>query len=208
MAKSHKFRKVVLGAGALAVAGKVGYNKYKGIKEKFDKEENESLDLEVKKYNGIFTKKVVEVEDEEFNGCEVKVIGSSAVIDLGLATFEKDVYINFESKLSNVKIVLPEGVNVTCDIEKTASNIKNLVDNVDEEGIHTVYVIGNAFISNVEIIPINFYVDDESDFEDIVTDEDEDKIDIDFVDAHDAVDTVDANNTDDDEKQKVAISEE
>lgn len=167
---AKKFAKTLVGIGAAAVAGKVAYDKYKTVKEAFTKEENESIDAEVKKYNAIFEKKVVEVEDEEFSGCEIKTVGSKAVLDLGLAVFEKDVYINFNSTASTLTIILPEGVNVACDIEKSVSSVKNLVDNVDEEGIHTVYVIGKAVGSSIEIIPVNFYMDDDDDFED--TDED------------------------------------
>lgn len=139
---AKKFAKTLVGIGAAAVAGKVAYDKYKTVKEAFTKEENESVDAEVKKYNAIFEKKVVEVEDEEFSGCEIKTVGAKAVLDLGLAVFEKDVYINFNSTASTLTIILPEGVNAACDIEKSVSSVKNLVDNVDEEGIHTVYVIG------------------------------------------------------------------
>ena len=167
---AKKFAKTLVGIGAAAVAGKVAYDKYKTVKEAFTKEENESVDAEVKKYNAIFEKKVVEVEDEEFSGCEIKTVGAKAVLALGLAVFEKDVYINFNSTASTLTIILPEGVNVACDIEKSVSSVKNLVDNVDEEGIHTVYVIGKAVGSSIEIIPVNFYMDDDDDFED--TDED------------------------------------
>ena len=167
---AKKFAKTLVGIGAAAVAGKVAYDKYKTVKEAFTKEENESVDAEVKKYNAIFEKKVVEVEDEEFSGCEINTVGAKAVLDLGLAVFEKDVYINFNSTASTLTIILPEGVNVACDIEKSVSSVKNLVDNVDEEGIHTVYVIGKAVGSSIEIIPVNFYMDDDDDFED--TDED------------------------------------
>ena len=163
---AKKFAKTLVGIGAAAVAGKVAYDKYKTVKEAFTKEENESVDAEVKKYNAIFEKKVVEVEDEEFSGCEIMTVGAKAVLDLGLAVFEKDVYINFNSTASTLTIILPEGVNVACDIEKSVSSVKNLVDNVDEEGIHTVYVIGKAVGSSIEIIPVNFYMDDDDDFED------------------------------------------
>lgn len=166
MAK-NKFFKTVVTLGTLGVAAKVAYDKYKNVKSEFEKEENDSLGTEVKKYNAIFQNKVVEVDDEVFTGCEVKAIGSKAVIDLGLAVFEKDVYIDFTSKASSVTIVLPEGVNVACDIEKRASVINNLVENTDEEGIHTVYVIGTADASRIQIVPVDFYVDDDDDFEDI-----------------------------------------
>lgn len=170
--KKGGFAKFVIGAGAVAVAGKVAYSKYKTTKEKYAREENDSVDNEVRKYNAICENKIVEVEDEEFSGCEVKAVGSKTVLDLGLAVFEKDVYINFSSTASKVTIILPEGVNATCDVEKVMSGVRNLVDNVDEEGIHTVYIIGKAVASNVEVIPVNFYVDDD-DFEDESLFEDE-----------------------------------
>mgnify|MGYP001540653643 CR=1 FL=1 len=165
--------KAAVGIGAVVVAGKVAYEKYKTTKSRYTKEEQDSADLEVRKYNAICEKKVVEVEDEEFVGCEIKSVASNTTLDLGLAVFEKDVYINFESVCSNVTIILPEGVNVACDIEKRIAGVHNLVENVDEEGIHTVYVIGKATLSKVDIIPVNFYVDD-NDVEDILAEDDVD----------------------------------
>lgn len=188
---AKKLIKTVAGVGAIAVAGKVGYDKYKNVKKQFIQEENDSIDAEVKKYNAIFDKKVVEIEDEEFTGCEVKVIGAKAVIDLGLAVFEKDVYINFTSTASNLTIILPEGVNAASDVEKTFSGVKNLVENVDEEGIHTVYVIGKAVLSNIEIIPVNFYVDDDDDFEDVISKDDEELAEQESVDKADNEEVVD-----------------
>ena len=188
---AKKLIKTVAGVGAIAVAGKVGYDKYKNVKKQFTQEENDSIDAEIKKYNAIFDKKVVEIEDEEFTGCEVKVIGAKVVIDLGLAVFEKDVYINFTSTASNLTIILPEGVNAASDVEKTFSGVKNLVENVDEEGIHTVYVIGKAVLSNIEIIPVNFYVDDDDDFEDVISKDDEELAEQESVDKADNEEVVD-----------------
>ncbi len=170
MAK-RKLAKTIVCLGALGVASKVAYSKYKTAKETYAQEEADSVGDEVKKYNALFEKKVIEVEDEEFTGCEIKAVSSSIVVDLGLATFEKDVYINFTSTASSLTIILPEGVNVACDITRTASGMRNLVDNVEEEDIHTVYIIGKAVCSNIEVVPVNFYVDDEDDFEDISDDE-------------------------------------
>ena len=133
MAKKHGLAKVVLGVGAAAVAGKVALDKFKKTKERFVKEENDSLDDEIRKYNAIVEKKFIEVEDEVFAGCELKSVASKTVLDLGLAVFEKDVYINFSSNASSVTIILPEGVNATCDISRKIAGVKNLVDNVDEE---------------------------------------------------------------------------
>ena len=173
MAKKHGLAKIVLGVGAAAVAGKVALDKFKKTKERFVKEENDSLDDEIRKYNAIGEKKVIEVEDEVFAGSELKSVASKTVLDLGLAVFEKDVYINFSSNASSVTIILPEGVNATCDISRKIAGVKNLVDNVDEEGIHTVYIIGKAVCSNVEVIPVNFYVDEEDEEDSDFVDEDD-----------------------------------
>jgi hypothetical protein len=157
------------------VASKAAYDKYKEVKTKFEQEENESKGFEVKNYNAIFqSNKVVEVEDEEFTGCEVKAIGSKMVVDLGLAVFEKDVYVDLTSVASTVTIVLPEGVNAACDVEKRMSSVTSLVQNTDEEGIHTVYIIGKADVSKIEVVPVDFYVDSDDDFEDFVDEDAED----------------------------------
>lgn len=55
--------------------------------------------------------------------------------------------------------------NVTCDIDKKLAKVGNYVENSDEDGIHTVYIIGKADLSKVEVVPVNFYVDDEDDYE-------------------------------------------
>ena len=167
--KKNGLLKFAVGVGAAAVAGKVAYDKVKAAKNKLTKEEQDSAELEVRKYNAVCEKRDVEIEDEEFMGCEVKAIASKLTVDLSLAVFEKDVYINFESIISNVSIILPDGVNVTCDIYKKLAGVHNYVENTDEEGIHTVYIIGKAVLGSVEVIPVNFYVDDEDveeDFDD------------------------------------------
>ena len=172
--KKNGVLKLAVGRGAAAVAGKVAYDKFKAAKSKLTKEENDSAELEVRKYNAVCENRMVEIEDEEFMGCEVKAIASKMTLDLSLAVFEKDVYINFESICANVSIVLPDGVNVTCDIDKKLANVGNYVENSDEDGIHTVYIIGKADLSKVEVVPVNFYVDDEDDYEDVEDDFEED----------------------------------
>ena len=150
MAKKGSLLKTVIGLGSLAVAGKVAYDKYRNTKEKYVKEEKESADDVVKKYNAIAESKVIEIQDEEFEGCEIKASASKVVLDLSLAVIEKDVYINFKSQASSVVIVVPEGVNVTCDIEKVASRVRNEVINVDEEGIKAASLANENVIAATE----------------------------------------------------------
>ena len=65
MAKK-KFLKTVAALGAIGVASKIAYDKYKEVSARFEQEENDSLSSEVRKYNAIFSNKVVEVDDEVF----------------------------------------------------------------------------------------------------------------------------------------------
>lgn len=165
MAKKGSFLKTIIGVGSLAVAGKVVYDKYKGTKEEYVREENESKEAAVKKYNAIAESKVIELQDEEFEGCDIKASASKVVLDLSLAVIVKDVYINFKSQASNVMIVLPDSVNAVCDVENTVSRVKNEVENVNDKDIPTVYIIGIARMSSIYVIPADFYGEDD-DFED------------------------------------------
>ena len=79
MAKK-KFLKTVAALGAIGVASKIAYDKYKEVSARFEQEENDSISDEVRKYNAIFGNKVVEVNDEVFTGCEVKAIASNVSI--------------------------------------------------------------------------------------------------------------------------------
>ncbi len=169
MAKKSLF-KAAVGVTAAAVAGKVAYDKYKVVKDQYDKEEEESSYDEIKKYNAVATSKAVEVEDEVFNGCEIKAVASKVIVDLSYAIIEKDVYINFKSNVSSVLIVLPDGVNATCDIEKVASRVNNEVEN-SEDNKNTVYIIGKANGSSVEVLPFSAFVEEDED--DDFIDEDE-----------------------------------
>lgn len=169
MAKKGSFIKTVIGIGSVVVAGKVAYNKYKVTRDKFEKEENESAEDEVKKYNAIATSRTIEYDaNEVFTGCDIKAVGAKVVLDLSVASIEKDVYVNFKTDASSFVIVLPEYVNVVCDVEKVASLVRNEVIN-NMEGCPTVYVMGESKLSVIDVIPVDFYdeadeSDDESDF--------------------------------------------
>ena len=51
--KKNGVLKLAVGIGAAAVAGKVAYDKVKAAKSKLTKEENDSAELEVRKYNAV-----------------------------------------------------------------------------------------------------------------------------------------------------------
>lgn len=97
MAKKSKFAKAVVALGAIGVASKIAYDKYKNVKDDFVKEETASAEDDVKKYNAIFEKKVVEVEDEEFMGCEVKAVGQRQLSTLDLQYLKRMYILIFQA---------------------------------------------------------------------------------------------------------------
>ncbi|MCH3986651.1 MAG: hypothetical protein LKG56_03185 [Lachnospiraceae bacterium] len=166
MSRRHSVFKTVVGLAAAAGAAKVGYDQYKKTKEKFAKQEQESENELIRKYNTLFERRVVEADEETFQGCEINAVGSHFILDLGKSVFTKDVYISLSAKGSSVKIILPQNVGAQCDITRTASVVQNFAEDTAEEYDCRVFVIGDAIGSRIEVIPMSFYADDDFDEED------------------------------------------
>ncbi|MGI5989216.1 MAG: hypothetical protein ACOX78_02970 [Lachnospiraceae bacterium] len=166
MSKRHSALKTMLGLAAAAGAAKIGYDQYKKTKEKFEKQEAESENELIRKYNTIFERRVVEADEETFQGCEINAIGSHFILDLGKAVFTKDVYISLSAKASSVKIILPQNVGAQCDITRTGSAVQNFAEDTEEEYDCRIFIIGSAIGSRIEVIPMSFYADDDFDEED------------------------------------------
>lgn len=164
--------KLVIGAAAVGVAVKVGRDKYKSKKKQYEDEELESSRDLIKKYTAFFDRKLVEVPEGPFEGCELKAFSSKLTLDLSRANIEKDVYISFSAKGSSLSIITAKGVSVVCDITDNLSRIRNHSEK-KEAGKPTIYLIGNAVGSTIEIVPENVYLDDdeaeeEMDMKDII----------------------------------------
>jgi hypothetical protein len=166
MSRRHSVFKTVVGLAAAAGAAKVGYDQYKKTKEKFERQEQESESELIRKYNTIFERRVVEADEETFQGCEINAVGAHFILDLGKSVFTKDVYISLSAKASSVKIILPQNVGAQCDITRTASVVQNFAEDTAEEYDCRIFVIGDAIGSRIEVIPMSFYADDDFDEED------------------------------------------
>lgn len=166
MSRRHSVFKTVVGLAAAAGAAKVGYDQYKKTKEKFARQEQESENELIRKYNTIFERRVVEADEETFQGCEINAVGSHFILDLGKSIFTKDVYISLSAKASSVKIILPQNVGAQCDVTRTASVVQNFAEDTAQEYDCRIFVIGDALASRIEVIPMSFYADDDFDEED------------------------------------------
>ena len=166
MSRRHSALKTVIGLAAAAGAAKVGYDQYKKTKEKFEKQEADSESELIRKYNTIFERRVIEADEETFQGCEINAIGAHFILDLGKAVFTKDVYISLSAKCSSVKIILPQNVGAQCDISRTGSFVQNFAEDTDEEYDCRIFIIGDAIGSRIEVIPMSFYADDDFSEED------------------------------------------
>ncbi len=169
---SKRILKIAIGAAALGIAVKLGYDKYKEKKKEYRKEEEDTKDDIIRKYTAFFDRKLVEVEEGPFEGCELKAFSSKLILDMSRAKLEKDIYVSFDAKGSNLSIILPPGVNTNVDIARNLSRINNYSEK-RAKNLHTVYIIGNAIGSSVEIVPENVYLDNDEeeeneDFADVI----------------------------------------
>ncbi len=168
--KLLKFTAVAVIAG---VAIKYGTDKYRQKKKEYAKMEEESKNDLLRKYTAFFDRKLVEIEDGYFEGCELKSFSSKLVLDLSRAVFEKDAYISIDIKGTSLTVILPAGQSVKTNINNIFTRVTDHVQRVKSD--NTVYIIGKAWGSNIEIAPESVYMDDDvkeelDDFHEIVGD--------------------------------------
>ena len=164
--------KLAIGVAAAGVVIKIGRDKYKSKKKQYEEEELQSAGDLIKKYTAFFDRKLVEVPAGPFEGCELKAFSSKLILDLTRADIEKDVYISFNAKGSVISIITAKGVSVVTDVTESLSKTKNHSEKKSKDK-PTVYLIGNAIGSTIEIVPENVYLDDdeaeeEMDMKDII----------------------------------------
>ena len=161
--------KVIKFGAAAAVAGvaiKLGYDKYKQKKQEYHDMEYETRNDPIRKYTAFFDRKLVEVEEGPFEGCEIKAFSSKLVLDLSRVTIEKDIYISFDIKGTSLTVIFPAGAGVRTDISNIMTKVTNHLERSEDKA--TFYFIGKGVASNIEIIPENLYMDDDAkeEFED------------------------------------------
>ena len=159
MSFTGKVLKIGAAAVITGVAVKCGIDKYRQKKLEYIKLEEESKNDLLRKYTAFFDRKLVEIEDGVFEGCELKTFSSKLVLDLSRATLEKDVYISIDVKGTSLTIILPTGQNIKTDINNIFTKVTD-----HSKGIHsgnTIYIIGRAWGSNIEIAPESVYMDDD-----------------------------------------------
>ncbi|MBS4900417.1 MAG: hypothetical protein KHZ87_06635 [Clostridiales bacterium] len=161
---SKKLFKVIALAAVAGLSVKLISDKYKKLKREYAQEEEGSLSDPIKKYTAFFERRLVEVPEGEFRGCELKALHSKLVIDLSRTSIEKEVYISFTAKMSNISIIVPSKVRAELDVNKTFGDLMNYADNAGDDA-PVIHVIGNSIASNIEILPENIYIDDEEEEE-------------------------------------------
>ena len=158
--KILKFGAVAVAAG---VAIKVGTDMYRKKKKEYALLEEDSRHDLIRKYTAFFDRKLVEIEDGPFEGCELKVFSSKLVLDLSRASIEKDVYISINVKGASLTVIMPAGQRVTTDVNNVFTKISDHLENAKSE--HTVYLMGKAWGSNIEIVPEHIYMDNDAEEE-------------------------------------------
>lgn len=157
---SKKIFKLIALTAVAGLSIKLLSDKYKKLKREYAQEEEESFADPIKKYTAFFERRLVEVPEGEFRGCELKALRSKLVLDLSRTDISKDVYISFTAKFSNISIIVPGSVKAEIDINKVFGDLMNYADNLGDDA-PIVHVLGNSIASNIEILPENIYIDDE-----------------------------------------------
>ncbi len=158
---SNKILKLAIGTAVAGVAIKIGRDKYKSKKRQYEEEELQSANDLIKKYTAFFDRKLVEIPEGPFEGCELKAFSSKLILDLSRAQIVKDVYISFNAKGSFLSIITAKGVSVVTDINENLSRITNRSEKRKKDK-PVIYLIGNATGSTVEIVPENVYLDEDT----------------------------------------------
>ncbi len=171
MSFTGKLLKISAVAIVAGVAIKIGTDKYRQKKKEYARIEEKSKNDLIRKYTAFFDRKLVEIEDGSFEGCDIKSLGSKLVIDLSRAVIEKDVYISVDLKATSLTVILPSGQSVRSDINNIFTKVTDNTDSAESE--HTIYIVGKARGCNVEIASDSVFMDDDikeeyEDFNEIV----------------------------------------
>lgn len=159
MSFTSKLLKFTVAAVIAGVAIKYGTDKYRQKKKEYAKMEEESKNDLLRKYTAFFDRKLVEIEDGSFEGCELKSFSSKLVLDLSRAVLEKDAYISIDVRGTSLTVILPVGQSVKTDINNIFTKVTNHVRGTGSD--NTIYIIGRAWGSNIEIAPETVYMDDD-----------------------------------------------
>lgn len=164
------FTSRILKVGAVAVVAgvaiKVSTDKYRQKKKEYAMLEDDSRYDLIRKYTAFFDRKLVEIEDGPFEGCEIKSFGAKLVLDLSRAVIEKDVYISIDIKATSLIVILPAGQRAKTDFNNVFAKV---IDNLEnEESENTVYLVGKARGCKIEIVPEHIFMDNDAkeEFED------------------------------------------
>ena len=159
MSFTSKFLKFTAAAVIAGVAIKYGTDKYRQKKKEYARMEEDSKNDLLRKYTAFFDRKLVEIEDGPFEGCEIKSFSSKLVLDLSRAVLEKDVYISINVKGTSLTVILPAGQSVKTDINNIFTKVSNHAQRGKSDNV--IYIIGRAWGSNIEIAPESVYMDDD-----------------------------------------------
>lgn len=139
-------------AGSAVAITKVAKDKINSCKEQYEKDEAEARTTGQLRYNIMASDRTIIIKEQEIEGFDVKCTMSNVILNMEEQEFLEDAYLGFESHMSNVKIIVPENINVVVDVKGNMSKVKNNVVNLAQEEVKTLYIIGTATLSSVEVV--------------------------------------------------------
>lgn len=142
--RTEKFLKVLMILLGIQVVLRIFRYRIRKRKEKKNK------DLKVKEYSSFMESRKIE-EKETLNGIFVTVCMSGLKLDLSEVSIKDEMFLEIKALMSGVVIQVPKGVNVKFEGKVVGADIANQVPKYLDKKAPTLYIVGKAVMSAVEI---------------------------------------------------------
>lgn len=122
--------------------------------EVLDKNSNKVFNTDKKEKilsSSVFSSKN-EVIKKEFKAANVEAIFGDNSLDLRNLKLNEDMYIKALALFGEVKIYIPEGVNLKMNSNSFFGSIENKKENEEKDNIPTINITGSAIFGNIRII--------------------------------------------------------
>lgn len=104
-----------------------------------------------KVYCSTFGSQNVDLEKEEFKGCDLEAVFGGIKIDLRDAKLKSDVVINASAVFGGIDILVPSNVKVKVTSTPIFGGVDNKFKNAKDEKAKTIYVNATCIFGGVEI---------------------------------------------------------
>lgn len=105
----------------------------------------------LQKCYAIFNGKSLKVDNEIFNGADIKGFCGGVLLDLSNSIIQEDISIHCKNIMSGTSIIVPQNVKVEISEESKWSGTSNQVPVIDNLEAPTIHIYVNNLMSGLEV---------------------------------------------------------